>query len=487
MFRISDRPAINPGVVFVLLITLWRIVMLAFNRTELYVDESQYWFWGQNLDFGYYSKPPMIAWVIRAVTDLAGSSSPFWVRFPAPLFHMGTAMLLMYAARRLFDVPVSNWVGPVYVLLPMATLGSALFSTDTIMLFFYALALLAWLQLQSRRSVFWAGMLGAAVGFGMLSKYAMIYFVIGAILAAFFVRGARISWRDAAIAAALALVMMSPNIWWNLQTGGTTLQHTVDNASWSGARAGLHFRAMLQFLAGQFAVFGPILFAAYLLRLVRAPFGQKLPHEAMLLWLSAPVIAMMMVQALMSRANANWGVTAYIGGTLLVTCFLWQRGRYWLYASQALHLAAAIALPLILLHPGDLRRENGGRQYLARYLNRAETSLKLAQLAKDNGLDTIVSKGRELAADLHYTLRNSDLKLYSLPRSGFPASYYEQEFAVPGNYDRPVLFAGIDNSPDCARQILFEDDKTDGVFTGHKVIASIVDPACLQSLLEKGR
>ena len=61
-------------------VTLWRVLMLLVNRTDLFVDEAQYWFWGQNLDFGYYSKPPMIAWVIRFFNTISGSDSTFWIR-----------------------------------------------------------------------------------------------------------------------------------------------------------------------------------------------------------------------------------------------------------------------------------------------------------------------------------------------------------------------------------------------------------------------
>ena len=162
MSRTDDTGALRLGLGAVLALTLWRVVMLHFDRTELYVDESQYWFWGQNLDFGYYSKPPMIAWVIRAVTDLAGSSSPFWVRLPAPLFHAGTALVLMAVAGRLYGARIAAWAGPVWLLLPMVTLGSALFSTDTVMLFFYALALWCWLGLQRRGAA--RGALALAMG-----------------------------------------------------------------------------------------------------------------------------------------------------------------------------------------------------------------------------------------------------------------------------------------------------------------------------------
>ena len=83
-----------PALVVVAAITALRLIALAFNRTDLFVDETQYWLWGQHLDFGYYSKPPLIGWLIRAVTEIAGSNAPFWVRMPGPVLHGVTALAL---------------------------------------------------------------------------------------------------------------------------------------------------------------------------------------------------------------------------------------------------------------------------------------------------------------------------------------------------------------------------------------------------------
>src|SRR5262245_37489018 len=37
-------------------------------------DEAQYWTWSQDLAWGYYSKPPGIAWEIWAGTQLLGNT-----------------------------------------------------------------------------------------------------------------------------------------------------------------------------------------------------------------------------------------------------------------------------------------------------------------------------------------------------------------------------------------------------------------------------
>src|SRR5690606_5505052 len=92
---------------------------------------------------------------------------------------------------------------------------------------------------------------------------------------------------------------------------------------------------MLEFLGGQMVVFGPILFvvllAAPLLARRRAG-GTAAPAAAdgagrMLAAFCYPVIALLVVQALLSRANANWAAPAYVAGTLLVTRWLIGAGR----------------------------------------------------------------------------------------------------------------------------------------------------------------
>ncbi len=481
----SERQALGLGLGFVLALTLWRVALLAFARTELFVDEAQYWFWGQNLDFGYYSKPPLIAWIIRAVTDLADSDAPFWVRLPAPLFHMGTAFILMAIARRLYGPGAAAWAGPVYAALPFVSVGSALFSTDTPMLFFHALAILLWLRLMARPTGAGALMLGLAVGLGLLAKYAMIYFVLGAGLASLFIPAARIPPRAALIAGAVALAVFAPNIWWNLQTGGTTVEHTLYNAEWKDPAAGPDLMGGLRFLGEQFAVFGPILFAAYLLLALRAPFGLRFPHAGLLLWLSAPVTALMAVQGMFGSANANWGVAAYTGGSVLVTAWLLARARPWLIASQALHLALALALPVLLILAPGLRKSDG-HQWLHRYLGRGEVSERLAGIARENGIGVIVAGNRDFSADLHYTLRDAgDLRLYALPGPGFPASYYEQEFPVPADTASPVLLATLDRRPACG-QVLAEWSPKDGAYDDQTIYASRVTPDCLKDLIKEG-
>ena len=63
-----------------------RLFAIYVTPLELGVDEAQYWVWSQDLSLGYYSKPPLIAWIIWATHAVIGHSS-FGVRIFAPIIH----------------------------------------------------------------------------------------------------------------------------------------------------------------------------------------------------------------------------------------------------------------------------------------------------------------------------------------------------------------------------------------------------------------
>ena len=50
------------------------IFSVFYTNFNLFADEAQYWLWSKTLDFGYYSKPPMIAWFLKLHTTLFGES-----------------------------------------------------------------------------------------------------------------------------------------------------------------------------------------------------------------------------------------------------------------------------------------------------------------------------------------------------------------------------------------------------------------------------
>ena len=86
---------LNPPLVLLtlLLITIIRIYSLFVSPIELSVDEAQYWHWSQNLDYGYFTKPPLIAWAIALSTNIFGNEE--WaVRLFSPIIHFFISIIL---------------------------------------------------------------------------------------------------------------------------------------------------------------------------------------------------------------------------------------------------------------------------------------------------------------------------------------------------------------------------------------------------------
>jgi 4-amino-4-deoxy-L-arabinose transferase-like glycosyltransferase len=425
------------GLVIILAITLWRIVLLKFDTTDLFVDEAQYWLWSQHLDFGYYSKPPMIAWVIRVFTALGGSDDIFWIRVAGPIFHAGTALVLMAMARRFVGPGIAGWTGVTFATAPAVALSSVFFSTDDILLFFIAIALAAYLGLTERRSIGLALVMGVAFGLAFLTKYAVLFLLPGGVVALALIREARISWRDFVIAAVSSVIVAAPNLWWNLAHDITTVRHTQDIAHWS--KPGLHLAGGIGFFLAQFGVIGPIIFAAMLWACWRMVRRLGEPKEKMLVWLSMPVVALITLQALVAKAYANWAVTAYVAGAILA---VWVLQRFWrkgLWISLTINGLVSVLFPIATIFAHDLMLP-GGNAALQRFLGRAEVSLKAADLARQTGVTTIVSDDRDITADLFHTLRAEALHIYAKPPVGFPKNYYEQELALPAGTTGAVLY-----------------------------------------------
>ena len=436
-----------PAALGVLAVTAARVVLLAFSRADLFVDEAQYWLWAQSLDFGYYSKPPLIAWTIRLSTEIGGSDAGFWVRLPAPLLHAATALILGAAAARAAGRVAAIAAAMIYVTLPLATWFSAGISTDTAMLPFLALALLFWLRSLERDDARMALLAGGALGLAFLAKYAAIYYLGCAALAAALIPEARPGRRSAVLALGAFVVAISPNLIWNLANGLPTLEHTLDNADWvrdPGERANLNLAGLAEFFVSQFAVFGPVPFAALLA--IGASWRSLDARQRALLLFSLPIVALVCVQALLSRAYANWAAAAFVAGTLAVAPWLLGRRRIWLIASFVANGAVAAAIPLAAMFADRLPRPDGRYLALERYVGRHEMSRAIIAEAGARGLEVVVAGDRDVLADLFYVGRDSPFAFRALPPRGRPRNHYE--FAYPyGESDGPALLVVRDGDP----------------------------------------
>jgi 4-amino-4-deoxy-L-arabinose transferase-like glycosyltransferase len=326
----------------VFILTIARLAWLALDRTDLYPDEAQYWVWAQHLSVGYYSKPPMVAWLIAASTQIFGDNGPA-VRLLSPLLHFATAMTIYGCARRLYDLRTGFWSAITYAALPGVTVSATIMSTDAPMLLCWAVALFAFLRARAGDDRRWWLVVGIAVGLGLLSKYAMAYWLLCAFIFLGIFRDERRHLPMLLGATALGLIIYAPNFFWNFGNGFVSYHHTEANASLGGSL--IHPAHLLEFFGAQFGVFGPLLFATLIALIVLAGRTLKDRRAALLICFTLPPLALMLGLSLLSRAQANWAAPSYIAATILVVAWLLAKGwRIVVIASLALHLLAAVLI-----------------------------------------------------------------------------------------------------------------------------------------------
>jgi len=423
-----------------------RLAILFVAPWGLHGDEAQYWAWSRDPDFGYFSKPPMIAWVIGLTTSIFGQAE--WaVRLSAPFLHIATATLIFLSGRRLFNAEAGFWAALIYILMPAVWLSSYIMSTDAVLLFFWAIALHGWACLRAaedQKGGRWARalQLGLALGCGLLSKYAMAFFFPILLLAIIFdppSRKALLNLKGLFVAA-LAIVLLAPNLMWNAANEFATISHTGENANLGQDL--FHPTEALSFWVDQFAVFGLLPFPMLLLALV-AGFRRKLDRPA--LWIAAlaalPLCAISL-QAILSRANANWAVTAYVAGALLVA--LWAirspMRKTWLKWGLIAQTALVLGIGGMAMSPRivDALGINNPVKRLRAWPETAEAvKAKLAQ----EDYTYVAADNRLVFYDLnYYGIGETALAMWSLNAS--PAHHANLTRALPDtgpNTEAPVL------------------------------------------------
>jgi 4-amino-4-deoxy-L-arabinose transferase-like glycosyltransferase len=325
----------------VLAITGLRLLWLALQPADLYPDEAQYWFWAQHPAFGYYSKPPLVAWLIALTTSLLGDGE-FAIRLSAPLLHAGTAIIVYAIGSRLYDSRVGLWSALAYASLPGASISAFIISTDAPLLLFWAAALYAFIRAREEDGWGWWLAVGLACGLGLLAKYAMFYWIFSALGYVLLVGTERRHLKPLLAVIGIALLIYSPNFWWNLSNGFVSYVHVKDNAGLDEPL--IHPDAFFEFFGSQFAVFGPLFFTG-LIVLAASPRTLAEPRARLLACFALPTLAMMLVVSFLSRANANWAAPAFVSATVLVVGWALRRGwRKLVVLSIALHLAAVAML-----------------------------------------------------------------------------------------------------------------------------------------------
>ncbi|MBA4396746.1 MAG: dolichyl-phosphate-mannose--protein mannosyltransferase [Syntrophus sp. (in: bacteria)] len=241
------------------LIAVFTIIRLAVSPTfGLGVDEAHYFLYAKYLDIGYVDHPPLVGWFHALIYYLFGTSE-FLVRLPAiVLFALTTYLLYRFTA-------ALSGSKKIALLAALAVNSSFLFNALSFMLlpdcFLYPLLLLIIFtikKIEDTPEARYYVCLGVLLGLSGLAKYTAVLFVPP--LAAYFIIKRRYDLLFSTrmlLAAAIALLLISPVLYWNLQNDFVSFRYQAGHVMGS---ASVDMKVFFTSLAAQFGAYSPFLF-----------------------------------------------------------------------------------------------------------------------------------------------------------------------------------------------------------------------------------
>ena len=457
----NDR--VHPPLSLLLLIllagTAYRALALQWSGLNLYVDEAQYWTWAQALDWGYYSKPPVIAAIIAFTTALFGDGE-LAVKSGALMLYPLTTLLVYALARRLYDAGIAFWSALAFFTLPGVAFSSLIISTDVALFFSWTLACYALLRATQSNAWGWWLLVGLAGGIGLLTKYTMGIFALSALLYLALTPALRPLLRSPRpyAGAALAGLVFAPNLWWNHRHGWPTFQHTADISHLEGG-AGLHFDELFEFLSGQAAIVGPVLFVALIVLLARPRRWLADPAQRFLACFALPFLLVISLQALLGRANANWAAMTYATATVWLVAWLLQSQRRGLLIAA---IASNLLLASVAYHYHALARLAGVEltrrsDVFKRVQGWDEVGEQVRQRLEQHPDATLLTDERDLMSELRYYARPAADTAVMWNPEGVVISHYHLVTSMEGRLGADFLYVTRSGElPEAVRHRFFE-------------------------------
>ena len=119
-----------------------KLIAIHFTKFDLFGDEAQYWIWSKNIDLGYYSKPPLLSWLINIYTFIFGNSFEA-LKYFSLFFYFFTSYVVYLLAYELYQKKkIATLAALSFYLLPSVSVSSFLISTDVVLVFLGSLFLL---------------------------------------------------------------------------------------------------------------------------------------------------------------------------------------------------------------------------------------------------------------------------------------------------------------------------------------------------------
>lgn len=416
-----------------LAILLLRGGFLLGNGFDLIGDESYYWDWSRQPDWCYYSKPPMVAWLIGASTWLLGDHT-VTVRLPALV--LGTVFLAYFhATARAFYGARGGVLALLLVLAtPINVLANLLMTIDPPLYCFWMMSIYYLRRAlfdHDRRAWLWAGCAGAAA---LLSKQSAIILPL-MLLVFLLLDKQRRAWLKTEFWLYLLPIIVAavPILWWNQQHDWVMFGHSKSHFGNHEAVNWLkHLQWARDFLLYQVLLVSPVLFVLVVITSFQAAFKfKRLPAEQRFLLLMGPALLLgVLLLSFLQKAQGNWPMPFYFTGLILLAgdwlAGAWKKSLKYGLLLGYLMVGMTYALPLVLQ---ALNLQHSAFDPTKRFKSWQELAVnlhfeRLISLPSVDGTFVVALGHRYLASELAFYLPDHP-KVYRYETSGLVLSQYE--------------------------------------------------------------
>ncbi|MEO7960184.1 MAG: glycosyltransferase family 39 protein [Ginsengibacter sp.] len=189
---------------------------------DLQRDEYLHLDQANHLAWGYISVPPFTSWISYIIRILGNGY--FWVKFFPALFGALTIVVVWKTIEALKGNLFALVLGSLAILLSVVLRINILYQPNSFDIFFWMLVYFTVIKYIDTNNSRWLLAAGAAFGFGFLSKYNIVFLALGLVPAILLSRQRKIfNEKNLYIGAAIALVIMLPNIVWQFKNDFPTL------------------------------------------------------------------------------------------------------------------------------------------------------------------------------------------------------------------------------------------------------------------------
>lgn len=412
--------------IWILLTLHFCIWLSVFSVLDVHPDMADHWIWSRFLHFGYFEHPPMVALTMRILT-MWGGNTVMLLKIGSVLF----SVIILYMAFRLALVFFDRKTAMIFVLVlestPYYSAGSVFWHIDQPYMVFWLVCMIAVAKFMQTENANWMLLFGVSAGLGAMSKYIMILLPIGMLPWCLINRNARVlltRWQTY-LGALIALLIISPNIYWNYQHEWVTFNFVLEKGL-TGASFGVHF---MHFFVSQFVLFS-IVYSVYFWwktarREINAPtiFGPSAGDRQKWQFLMFTGVTVMVFFALTSflgsRTDPHWVNVAYFSFFLLLARFLaieitqGQIGKQiTLFVTSNLITYALLAFILIQIHFVFFPLHLPDAPSIKVLAGWDETASRIKEVCKDNRIevpDFVISREYQLSSVLGLYMKHQPI------------------------------------------------------------------------------